>query len=103
MCGACLGHEAGDSKGQQRFQAASRDLASTSVNAQEQQLVFGHAVYAMQEVRDWKHLWRRAADGQQPTAVGSSTTAGRSVTDRRITRALAPALTCGFLTIIHDP
>jgi hypothetical protein len=27
----------------------------------------------------------------------------KSVTDRRITRALAPALTCGFLTIIHDP
>jgi hypothetical protein len=25
------------------------------------------------------------------------------VTDRRITRALAPALTYGFLTIIHDP
>jgi len=25
------------------------------------------------------------------------------VTDRRITRALAPALTCGFLTVIHDP
>jgi hypothetical protein len=27
----------------------------------------------------------------------------KSVTDCRITRALAPALTCGFLTIIHDP
>ena len=27
----------------------------------------------------------------------------KSVTDRRITQALAPALTCGFLTIIHDP
>jgi hypothetical protein len=27
----------------------------------------------------------------------------KSVTDRRITQALAPALTFGFLTIIHDP
>ena len=36
------------------------------------------AVYGMQEVRDWKRLWRRAADGQQPTAVGSSTTAGKA-------------------------
>jgi hypothetical protein len=27
----------------------------------------------------------------------------KSVTDRWITRALAAALTCGFLTIIHDP
>jgi alanine dehydrogenase len=35
--GACLGHGLGDSKGQQRVQADSRDLASTSANAQEQQ------------------------------------------------------------------
>src|SRR4029453_9103856 len=27
----------------------------------------------------------------------------KSVTDRRITQALPPALTFGFLTIIHDP
>jgi hypothetical protein len=31
--GACLGHEPGDTKGQQRSQADSRDLAITSANA----------------------------------------------------------------------
>jgi hypothetical protein len=30
----------------------------------------------MQEVRDWKCLWRRAADGQQPTAVRINTILG---------------------------
>lgn len=31
--GAYLGHEAGDSKGQQRYQVDSHDLAPTSTNA----------------------------------------------------------------------
>jgi hypothetical protein len=43
--GACLGHEPGDTKGQQRFQADSRDLAMTSANALEQQRSRRHAVY----------------------------------------------------------
>jgi hypothetical protein len=55
-CSDALGHEAGDTKGQQRFQAARRDLASTSANGQEQQLLFGHAVYGMQGVRGSKDL-----------------------------------------------
>jgi hypothetical protein len=49
--GACLGHEPGDTKGQQRSQADSRDLAITSANALEQQRSRRHAVYGMQEVR----------------------------------------------------
>ena len=48
--GAYLGHGAGDSKGQQGSLAATRDLALTSANAQEQQLLFGHALYGMQGV-----------------------------------------------------
>jgi hypothetical protein len=43
-----LGHGLGDSKGQQRLQADSRDLALTSANAQDQTHWLGHA---MQGVR----------------------------------------------------
>ena len=43
--GAWLGHEPGDTKGQQRSQADSRDLAMTSVNALEQQRSRRHAVW----------------------------------------------------------
>jgi hypothetical protein len=49
--GAWLGHEPGDSNGQQRSQADGRDLAMTSANALEQQRSRRHAVYGMQEVR----------------------------------------------------
>ena len=49
--GACLGHEPGDNKGQQRYRASSSDLTLTSGNAQEQQRLWGHAVYGMQGVR----------------------------------------------------
>ena len=49
--GACLGHEPGDTKGQQRSQADSRNLAMTSANALEQQRSRRHAVYGMQGVR----------------------------------------------------
>jgi len=42
--GAWLGHEPGDTKGQQRSQADSRDLAMTSANALEQQRSRRHAV-----------------------------------------------------------
>ena len=49
--GAWLGHEPGDTKGQQRSQADSRDLAMTSANALEQQRSRRHAVYGMQGVR----------------------------------------------------
>jgi hypothetical protein len=48
--GAYLGHEAGDSEGQQRYRAVSRDLTMTSANAREQQRPCSHAVYGMQEV-----------------------------------------------------
>jgi hypothetical protein len=54
--GACLGHEPGDTKGQQRSQADSRDLAITSANALEQQRSRRHAVYGMQEVRAYGFL-----------------------------------------------
>ena len=50
--GACLGHEPGDTKGQQRSQADSRDLAMTSANALEQQRSRRHAVYGMQGVSE---------------------------------------------------
>src|SRR5215211_1587601 len=46
--GAWLGHEPGDTKGQQRSQADSRDLAMTSANDLEQQRSRRHAVYGMQ-------------------------------------------------------
>src|SRR5215216_7542030 len=49
--GASLGHEPGDTKGQQRSQADSRDLAMTSANALEKQRSRRHAVYGMQGVR----------------------------------------------------
>jgi hypothetical protein len=49
--GAWLEHEPGDTKGQQRSQADSRDLAMTSANALEQQRSRRHAAYGMQEVR----------------------------------------------------
>ena len=48
--GAWLGHEPGDTKGQLRSQAGSRDLALSSANALEQRSR-RHAVYGMQEVR----------------------------------------------------
>jgi hypothetical protein len=48
--GAWLGHGPGDTKGQQRSQADSRDLAMTSANALEQQRSRRHAVYGMQGV-----------------------------------------------------
>ena len=48
--GTWLGHEPGDTKGQQRSQADSRDLAMTSANALEQQRSRRHAVYGMQGV-----------------------------------------------------
>jgi hypothetical protein len=49
--GAWLGHEPGDTKGQLRSQAGSRDLALSSANALEQRRPWRHAVYGMQEVR----------------------------------------------------
>jgi hypothetical protein len=49
--GAWLGHEPGDTKGQQRSQADSRDLAMTSANALEQQRSRRHAVYGMKVVK----------------------------------------------------
>jgi hypothetical protein len=49
--GPCLGHEPGDTKGQQRSQADSRDPAMTSANALEQQRSRRHAVHGMQEAR----------------------------------------------------
>jgi hypothetical protein len=49
--GAWLGHEPGDTKGQQRSQADSRDLAMTSADALEQQRSRRHAVYGMQGVK----------------------------------------------------
>jgi hypothetical protein len=48
--GAWLGHEPGDTKGQLRSQADSRDLAMTNANALEQQRSRRHAVYGMQGV-----------------------------------------------------
>src|SRR4029453_4660282 len=45
--GAWLGHEPGDTKGQQRSQADSRDLAMPRANALEQQGSRRHAVYGM--------------------------------------------------------
>jgi hypothetical protein len=56
--GACLGHEPGDTKGQQRSQADSRDPAMTSANALEQQRSRRHAVHGIQEVR--RHLGQRS-------------------------------------------
>jgi hypothetical protein len=48
--GACLGHEAGDSKGQQRCPADSCALALTSSEGSEQRRSPGHTVYGMQGV-----------------------------------------------------
>src|SRR5215217_4212977 len=48
--GAWLGHEPGDTKGQQRSRADSRDLAMTSANDLEQQRSRRHAVYGRQGV-----------------------------------------------------
>jgi hypothetical protein len=59
-------------------------------------------------------IWHARGQGLEvPLASGSRPAATqrrrkqrdrwKSVTDRRITWALAPALTYGFLTIIHDP
>jgi hypothetical protein len=60
--GPCLGHEPWDTKGQQRSQADSRDLAMTSANALEQQRSRRHAVYGMQGVR----INRLALDTSRP-------------------------------------
>ena len=49
--GACLGHEAGDSKGQQRYAADSCALVLTGGEGSEQRRSPGHAVHGMQEVR----------------------------------------------------
>jgi hypothetical protein len=66
--GACLGHEPGDTKGQQRSQADSRDLAMTSANDPEQQRSRRHAVYGMQEVNGF---------GAGSTSSSSTTRPGR--------------------------
>ena len=50
--GVYLGHDAGDSRGQQRYRAASRALAVISANAWEQRRPRAHTVHGMQEVRD---------------------------------------------------
>ena len=50
--GACLGHEAGDSKGQQRCPAGSCALALTSGEGPEQRRSPRHVVHGMQEVAD---------------------------------------------------
>jgi hypothetical protein len=51
VAGAWLGHEPGDSRGQQRHRAGSPDLALTSGEGSEQRRPRGRAVYGMQEVR----------------------------------------------------
>src|SRR5215217_9339316 len=50
ILGACVGHEAGDSKGQQRCPAGSRALTLTSSEGSKQRRSPGHAVYGMQGV-----------------------------------------------------
>jgi hypothetical protein len=77
--GAWLGHEPGDTKGQQRSQADSRDLAMTSANALEQQRSRRHAVYGMQGVKARIGLpvpgwpigpWSRGTGAPKPSATG---------------------------------
>jgi hypothetical protein len=58
-----LGHETGDSEGQQRYRAVSRDLTMTSANAQEQQRPCSHAVYGIQEVSALAHPRRVCVHG----------------------------------------
>ena len=53
---ACLGHESGDTRGQQRYRAVSRDLRLISAKAQMQPCSSGRAVYGMQAVRGSKSL-----------------------------------------------
>jgi hypothetical protein len=60
---ACLGHESGDTRGQQRYRAVSRDLRLISAKAQKQPCSSGRAVYGMQEVR-----------GSRPSASHHNTT-----------------------------
>ena len=66
--GAWLGHEPGDTKGQRRSQADSRDLAMTSANALEQQRSRRHAVYGMKEVTAEIGL----ASAKQPSYGGAA-------------------------------
>jgi hypothetical protein len=67
--GACLGHGAGDSTGQLRYRAGSRDLTLTSGNAQEEQRSWGHAVYGMQGVRGSTPSAPRSSSADQPAPV----------------------------------
>jgi hypothetical protein len=67
--GAWLGHEPGDTKGQQRSQADSCDLAMTSANALEQQRSRRHAVYGMQGVRGSNPL--SSTPGQRPSSAST--------------------------------
>jgi hypothetical protein len=67
--GAYLGHEAGDSEGQQRYRAVSRDLTMTSANAREQQRPCLHAVYGMQEVRGSNPLSSTPAQRPCPAPI----------------------------------
>ena len=93
--GAWLGHEPGDTKGQQRSQADSRDLAMTSANALEQQRSRRHAVYGMQGVRSSKPLsfppqHRRARTIPRSVFSDGSTGMGRAVSDGGSMAASAP-------------
>jgi hypothetical protein len=63
MSGACLGHEAGDSKGQQRCSADSCALALTSGEGSEQRRPPRHAVYGMQGSSG--HPYRKPPDAAE--------------------------------------
>jgi hypothetical protein len=69
--GAWLGHEPGDTKGQQRSQADSRDLAITSANDLEQQRSRRHAVYGMQGVRGSNPLSSTRHNASSPSALST--------------------------------
>ena len=78
--GAYLGHGPGDSKGQQRYRAVSRDPALSSGEGSEQPCSWRHAVYGMQGVRGSNPL--SSTPGQRPsrpsTARESSASGSRS-------------------------
>jgi hypothetical protein len=76
--GAYLGHGPGDSKGQQRYRAVSRDPALSSGEGSEQPCSWRHAVYGMQGVR-----------GSNPL---SSTTTSQQVTGLPFSSAALPVL-----------